>query len=98
MNSNMSKFILIGLNCINDPANIRLGKDVLKTYCNFVLLIGDFNAKSRNWSNHDIATTEGTQLDLFDLVFFHKPNTVLDYGVCLSPHPNCYHQIIYSKT
>ena len=31
MNSNMSKFILIGLNCINDPANIRLGEDVLKT-------------------------------------------------------------------
>ena len=67
-------------------------------HCDFVLLIGDFNAKSRNWSNHDKATTKGTQLDLFDLVFINKPDIVLDYGVRLSPHPNCYHQIIYFKT
>ena len=30
---------------------------------NFVLLISDFHVKSRNWSNHDIGTTEGAQLD-----------------------------------
>ena len=30
---------------------------------NFVLLISDFHVKSRNRSDHDIATTEGAQLD-----------------------------------
>ena len=28
-----------------------------------MLLVGDFNARSRNWSNHDITTTEGARLN-----------------------------------
>ena len=29
----------------------------------FILMIGDFHAKSRNWSYNDTTTAEGAQLD-----------------------------------
>ena len=32
-----------------------------------MLLIGDFNAKSRNWSNHDITTTNTAQKMKFSI-------------------------------
>ena len=37
--------------------------DISSDCSDFVLLIGDFNVKFRNWSNHDTTTTEGSQLD-----------------------------------
>ena len=32
-----------------------------------------------------------------DLIFTSQPNMVIDYGVHVSLHSNCHHQIIYTK-
>ena len=32
-----------------------------------------------------------------DLIFTDQPNLILDSGIHSSLHPNCHHQIIYSK-
>ena len=39
--------------------------DIPRRNPHFVLTIGDFIAKSRNWSSNDIKTAEGAQLDYF---------------------------------
>ena len=39
--------------------------DISRSNPHFLLLIGDFNAKSSNWSSNDTTTAEGTQLDYF---------------------------------
>ena len=44
----------------------NLGNLIIDTYsqkADFVLMIGDFNAKSCNWSTNDTTTPEGAQLD-----------------------------------
>ena len=44
----------------------NLGKhisNIFSGHSNFVLLISDFNVKSRNWPNHDITAMEGAQLN-----------------------------------
>ena len=38
----------------------------------FLLLIGDFNAKSSNWSSNDTTTAEGAQLDYFTSLYGMK--------------------------
>ena len=38
----------------------------------FLLLIGDFNAKSSNWSSNDATTAEGAQLDYFTSLYSMK--------------------------
>ena len=55
----------------------------------FLLLIGDFNAKSSNWSSNDATTAEGAQLDYFTSLYGMKQVILL--------HEKCHHQIIYSK-
>ena len=37
--------------------------DIYSRKADFVLMIGDFNAKSCNWSINDTTTPEGAQLD-----------------------------------
>ena len=37
--------------------------NIFSGHSNFVLLISDFNVKSRNWPNHDITAMEGAQLN-----------------------------------
>ena len=39
--------------------------DIFRSNLHFVLIIGDFNAKSSNWSSNDTTTAEGAQLDCF---------------------------------
>ena len=39
--------------------------DISRGNLHFLLLIGDFNAKSSNWSSNDATTAEGAQLDYF---------------------------------
>ena len=39
--------------------------DISRGNPHFLLLIGDFNAKSSNWSSNDATTAEGSQLDYF---------------------------------
>ena len=41
----------------------KLISSISSGHSDFVLLISNFIAKSRNWSNHDITTPEGAQLD-----------------------------------
>ena len=38
----------------------------------FILMIGDFNAKSSNWSSNDTTTVEGAQLDYLTLLYGMK--------------------------
>ena len=95
--------------------------DIYRSYPHFVLIIGDFNAKSSSWSSNDTITVEGAQLDYFiflygmkqvitqpthilessasciDLIFTNQPNIDMDFGVHLSLHEKCHHQISYSK-
>ena len=68
--------------CINN-----LEKFIIDIYCrkvDFVLIIGDFNAKSCNWSVNDTTTSEGAQLD--SATFFYEmkqlisePTHILQY-------------------
>ena len=47
---------------------INLGKtavDISKSNPLFISIIGDFKAKSSNWSSNDATTAEGAQLDYF---------------------------------
>ena len=32
-----------------------------------------------------------------DLIFTPQPNLVMELGVHSSPHPNCYHQVVFAK-
>ena len=41
----------------------KLGINISITHPHFILIIGDFNAKSNNWSSNDTTTAEGAQLD-----------------------------------
>ena len=51
----------------------KLISNISSGHSDFVLLIGDFNAKSRNWSNHDITTTNPAQKMKFSIKdFFSK--------------------------
>ena len=52
-----------------------------------MLLIGDFNAKSRNWSNNDATTTEGAPLNDLLTTFrmkqlINKPTHILEITLC----------------
>ena len=46
--------------------------DISKSNPHFVLIIGDFNAKSSNWSCNDTTTAEGTQLDYLTSLYCMK--------------------------
>ena len=41
----------------------KLITDIYSRKADFVMMIGDFNAKSYNWSINDTTTPEGSQLD-----------------------------------
>ena len=41
----------------------KLVVNISSTNPHFILMIGDFNAKSSNWSSNDTTTAEGAQLD-----------------------------------
>ena len=41
----------------------KLVVNISSTNPHFILMIGDFNAKSSNWSSNNTTTAEGTQLD-----------------------------------
>ena len=42
--------------------------DILSCHSYFMLFIGDFNAKSKNWSKYDITLAKGAQLDSQQLI------------------------------
>ena len=46
--------------------------DISKSNPHFLLLIGDLNAKSSNWSSNDTTTAEGAQLDYFTSLYGMK--------------------------
>ena len=46
--------------------------DISRSNPHFLLLIGDFNAKSSNWSSNDTTTAEGAQLDYFTSLYGMK--------------------------
>ena len=46
--------------------------DISRGNPHFLLLIGDFNAKSSNWSSNDATTAEGAQLDYFASLYGMK--------------------------
>ena len=80
--------------------------DVSSGYSDFVLLIGDINAKSRNWSNHDITLTSFSMKQMIteptrilentsSCIDLNQVNIILDSGVHSSLHPKCHHQIIF---
>ena len=87
----------------------------------FVIILGDFNAKSSSWYANDITSNEGfnienitsfygfcqlisspthilpTSSSCIDLIFTDQPSIILNSGVHSSLHPNCHHQIIFTK-
>ena len=46
--------------------------DISRSNPHFLLLIGDFNAKSSNWSSNATTTAEGAQLDYFTSLYDMK--------------------------
>ena len=86
-----------------------------------LVVLGDFNAKLRQWYDKDSSTSEGISIEnitsqfglhqiinepthiiensssCIDLIFTSQPNLSVESGTQLSLHPNCHHQIIYSK-
>ena len=46
--------------------------DISRSNPHFLLLIGDFNARSSNWSSNDTTTAEGAQLDYFTSLYGMK--------------------------
>ena len=46
--------------------------DISRGNPHFLLLIGDFNANSSNWSSNDATTAEGAQLDYFTSLYGMK--------------------------
>ena len=102
--------------------NFELSLDNMATNNPFLMtVIGDFNAKSKNWCSTDNASTEGTEIEILtshyglsqlikeptfiinnsksciDLIFTSQPNLVTESGILSSLHPNCHHQIVFSK-
>ena len=49
--------------------------NICSTNLHFILVIGDFNAKSSNWSSNDTATAEGAQLDYLTSLYCMKQVT-----------------------
>ena len=50
----------------------KLVVNISNTNPHFILMIGDFNAKSSNWSSNDTTTAEGAQLDYLTLLYGMK--------------------------
>ena len=46
--------------------------DISRSNPHFLLLIGDFNSKSSNWSSNDTTTAEGAQVDYFTSLYGMK--------------------------
>ena len=87
----------------------------------FFVVLGDFNAKLRQWCDKDSSTSEGISIEnttsqfglhqiinepahilensssCIDLIFTSQPNLSVESGTQSSLHPNCHHQIIYTK-
>ena len=86
-----------------------------------LVVLGDFNAKLRQWYDEDSSTSEGILIEnitsqfglhqiinepthilensssCIDLIFTSQPNLSVESGTQSSLHPNCHHQIIYTK-
>ena len=81
--------------------------DIPSSNQHFVLIMGDFNAKSNNWSPNDTTTAEGAQLDYFTSLYGMKqvltePTHILESSatckdLVFSQTLLCDYQIIYSK-
>ena len=67
----------------------------------FILMIGNFNAKSSKCSSNETTPAEGNILEnsssCIDLIFSKQPNLIMDSGVHSILHSKCHHQIIHSK-
>ena len=50
----------------------KLVINISSTNLHFILMIGDFNAKSSNWSSNDTTTVEGAQLDYLTSLYGMK--------------------------
>ena len=50
----------------------KLVVNISSTNPHFILMIGDFNAKSSNWSSNDTTTAEGAQLDYLTSLYGMK--------------------------
>ena len=53
----------------------KLVVNISSTNPHFILMIGDFNAKSSNWSSNDTTTAEGVQLDYLTSLYGMKQVT-----------------------
>ena len=86
-----------------------------------LVVLGDFNAKLKQWYDKDSSTSEGISIEnitsqfglhqiinepthilensssCIDLIFTSQPNLSVESGTQSSLHPNCHHQIIYTK-
>ena len=50
----------------------KLLVNISSTNPHFILMIGDFNAQSSNWSSNDTKSAEGTQLDYLTSLYGMK--------------------------
>ena len=86
-----------------------------------MILLGEFNGKSKLWPVNDTTTGESTILEnitslygmkqlisapthilqhsssCIDFIFVNQPSLVIDFGIHLSLHQNCCHQVILCK-
>ena len=90
----------------------KLVINISSTNPHFILMLGDFNAKSSNWSSNDTAAAEGAQLDYLTSLCGMKqvitePTYILENSsscidLIFSNHPNLFtdsrvHPMLHSK-
>ena len=90
----------------------KLVINISSTNPHFILMIGDFNAKSSNWSSNDTTTAEGAQLDYLTSLYGMKqvitePTYILENSsscidLIFSNHPSPFtdsrvHPMLHSK-
>ena len=99
----------------------KLLNQISQLKSSFLVILGDFNARSRSWWCEDITSHKGAQLEsltiscglhklisdpthllpnsssCIDLIFIDQPNFIVGSGVHPSLHPNCHHQITFSR-
>ena len=106
-NQNLDKFELLLTNLEN------LLADITSRNPHFMLLLNDFNAKSKTWFINDQSSSEVTQLESLTLPYgmnklIAEPahvlensssciDLIMDAGVLLPLHLKCHDQVIYAK-
>ena len=73
----------------------KLLVDISNHNPDFVLITGDYNAKSRNWSTNDTVTAEGAPLDCF--MTLHDLNQLIKESTNILKHSSSCIDLIFTN-